>query len=264
MPSAEETVEPVRRYHWETPEYADAFATLLRALDERPYVNGLLRDLAAGYPRSAPAIDWGAGGGDLTRLLLEHFETVYAVEPNPSLRAALASRYPRARVFDGTLQSFAPPTLVALGVISHVYYHVPDHKWGAYTMSAARHLAPDGVLVVVLGDPEAGSNAMLEHFGAPRFDLYRGLADVLRRHREFDFTFTRGPASVRTTSFEDTLTAARFVLCDRDADAFSRPVGEAEFRDYVRTHFWDATTGTGGWPHGVVCCLVRPNPRYGR
>ena len=53
----------------------------------------------------------------------------------------------------------------------------------------------------------------------------------------------RASASITTTSFEDTLTLARFMLCDRDADAFSRPLMEEEFQVYVRGHFW--TTGKG-------------------
>jgi hypothetical protein len=255
-------VQPVQRYYWDTPEYANAFAKFLRALEGRPYVNQVLHDLLTRYPREARAIDWGAGGGDLTQLLLERFATVYAVEPNPTLRAALQARCPLAQVFGGTIMSVTPPTPVEVAVISHVYYHIPDHKWGAHTMRAARYLSTEGVLIVALSDPDGGANQMLEHFGAPRFDLNRGLADVIRLHKEFDFNFTRGPAPVRTNSLEDTLTVARFVLCDRDADSFSRLVTEEEFQEYVRAHFWDAASGTGGWQHGVVCCLIRRNPRY--
>lgn len=33
------------------------------------------------------------------------------------------------------------------------------------------------------------------------------------------------------------------MLCDRAADAFSRPPTEDEFQEYVRGHFWDERTG---------------------
>jgi hypothetical protein len=49
------------------------------------------------------------------------------------------------------------------------------------------------------------------------------------------------------------------VLCDRDEDAFSRLPTEEEFRDYVRTHFWDEARGRGGWDYDVVLCSVRRN-----
>jgi SAM-dependent methyltransferase len=252
-------MQPVQRYHWNTADYAAAFAALLRAIGERVYIHRILRDLMAGYPRTGHAIDWGAGSGDLTALLLEHFEHVYAVEPNPEMRAVLAQRCPQARIFPATIMTATSPAPVQVGVISHVFYHIPDHKWGAHVIHAARCLSPDGVLLVILSDPDAGPNQMLAHFGAPRFDLYASLSETVRRHKEFDFTFSRCPGPVRTSSFEETLQIARFVLCDRDADAFSAPPTEEEFRSYVRTHFWEDGTGTGGWQHDVILCFVRPN-----
>src|SRR5262249_46513502 len=120
-------------------------------------------------------------------------------------------------------------------------------------------LSADGVLLVVLNDPDAGPNRMLVDFGAPRFDLYASLAETVRRHKEFDFAFSRSPCPVRTTSFEETLTIARFVLCDRDEDAFSALPTEDEFRAYVRANFWNEQARTGGWPHDTVLCYVRRN-----
>lgn len=253
----------MERFNWNTPEYAEAFAALLRCSGEKAHFHKVLRALVSNYPKDAHAIDWGAGRGDLTGLLLEHFETVYAVEPNAEMRAVLSSNYPSAQVFDGTIASTAPPAKVGVGLISHVFYHIPDHKWGAYTVRAATHLTVDGVLVVALKDPNSGCNRMLEHFGAPSFNLYRNLAQAIRSHPELDFSFLRHPGSIATASFEDTLRIARFMICDRDADAFSREPGEKEFQDYVRNQFWDEQSGTGGWRHDVVLCVVRRNDRFG-
>jgi hypothetical protein len=254
---------PVKRFYWDTPEYADAFATLLKCTGERVYVYQILRGIFSNYPAESRAIDWGAGGGDLTSLILEHFRCAYAVEPHPGMRTLLATRCPRAQIFDGTIMSMIPPTPVEVGLISHVFYHVPDHKWGAHTIHAANQLTEDGVLIVTLKDPDSGCNQMLEHFGAPRYNLYAGLARVIRLHAEFDFSFTRVPGcSIFTTSFDETLKIARFMLCDRDADAFSRPPTEEEFQEYVRAHFWDEKKGTGGWHYRVVFCFVRRNAVY--
>lgn len=252
----------MQRFDWNTPEYAEAFATLLRCCGERGYLHRFLRELIASYPEEACAIDWGAGGGDLTGLLLEQFRKVYAVEPHPGMRAALASRYPAVEVIDGTIASAVPPTKVDFGLISHVYYHVPDHKWGAYTVHAANQLTPDGALIVALKDPGSGCNRMLEHFGAERFDLYQALAPAIRFHPEFDFSFTRLPGPIVTRSFEETLDIARFMMCDRDADSFRRAPTEAQFQAYVREHFWNERNGTGGWNYNLVLCLVRRNRLY--
>lgn len=252
----------MQRFDWNTPEYAEAFATLLRCSGERVHLHKFIRGILSNYPKNAHAIDWGAGGGDLTGLLLEQVRHVYAVEPNADLRAALALNYPAAQVFDGTIMSTIPPTKIDVGLISHVFYHVPDHKWGAYTIHAANQLSAKGVLIVTLKDPDSGCNRMLEHFGAKSYNLYQGLMKVIRVHPEFDFFFTRLPGSVFTHSFEDTLKIARFMMCDRDADAFSHEPSEMEFQAYVRGQFWNEQTGTGGWRYDVVLCLVRRNALF--
>jgi hypothetical protein len=253
----EETLQPVQRFHWESAEYAEAFATLLRCMGERVSVRQLLRELFAAYPAESHAVDWGAGGGDLTSVMLEHFHHVYAVEPHPGMRAVLATRCPSAQILDGTIMSTVLPTRVEVGLISHVFYRVPDHQWGAYTLHAARQLAEKGTLIITLKDVDSGCNQMLEYFGAPRYDLSGVLAREMRLHAEFACSFLRAPVSITTPSFAETLTIARFMLCDRDAEAFSRPPTEEEFQAYVREHFWDERKGSGGWDCKEVLCCVR-------
>lgn len=252
----------MKRYRWDSTEYAEAFATLLRSYGSREHLYAALRDLLARVPPDAAAIDWGAGSGDLTRVLLERVRTVFAVEPSPTMRDILAANCPAAQVIDGTIMSADPPGRASVAVLSHVLYHIPDHQWGAHVIRAANFLAPEGVLLVVLKDPDSGCNRMLEHFGAPPFDLFAGLARVVRRHKEFDFTFSYRPHSLRTNSFADTLQVARFMMADRAEEAFSWQPTEAQFQEYVRDHFWDEEKHLGGWSIGDVYCLVRRNPRW--
>lgn len=70
------------------------------------------------------------------------------------------------------------------------------------------------------------------------------------------------PGRVRTASLEELLKVARFVLCDRDEDAFPTPPTEAAFQEYVRLRLWDERAGVGGWDFHEVYCLVRPNPFF--
>jgi len=251
---------PVHRFHWDTDEYSAAFSTLLRCTGGRDALRRRIREICLSYPADSLALDWGAGGGDLTTLLLERFRRVYAVEPGAAMRAALAERCPGAHVLDGSLRTASPPAEVAVGVLSHVLYHVPDSEWAECTVRAAGHLARDGVLIVALKAPDSGCNAMLEHFGAPRFDLPARLLPAAGVDPELSLSVERLPASFVTSSFEDTLAIARFMLCDRDADAFARTPTEEEFRDYVRTRFWDDGRGAGGWRYDELLCLVRRTP----
>jgi hypothetical protein len=249
----------VQRYAMNSPEYTDAFSTLAASSGGDSCAEQLVRNLAQGIPRGSCAVDWGAGVGHMTELLLEAIDTVYAVEPNSQRREQLQQNCPRATVIDGTIASFTPPRKVQLGLICHVYYHIPDHKWGAYTIRAARHVAEDGALLITLQAPDSEGARMLAHFGAPPFDLQRNLADVMRAHPEFDFTWSHGRNQISTTSFENTLKIARFMLSDRAEDNYSRAVSESEFRDYVRSHFWNEEQCKGGWNVFLDYCVVRRN-----
>ena len=255
-------MQPVHRFHWGDAAYAEAFATLVRCAGERVAERQILREIFAAYPATSHAVDWGAGSGDLTSLMLEHFHQVYAVEPHPGMRAVLVTRCPRAQIVDGTIMSTVLPTPVEVGLISHVLYHVPDDQWGAYTMHAAKQLTENGLLIVSLKTVDSGCNQMLEAFGAPCYDLQGSLGSVMRQHPEFTFAFRRAPATITTTSFVETLQIARFMVCDRDADAFARPPTEEAFEAYVRAHFWDERQGRGGWECATLFCCVRRNALY--
>lgn len=250
------------RFDWNTDAYAEAFEILLRCSQERLPVYNRLKSLFSNYSTDSSAIDWGAGSGDLTALLLQHFKNVFAVEPNQAMCDIISARCPDATVFESSLIDLAPSERFDIGIISHVLYHIPDYKWGAYIMHAARFLSEQGTLVVTLKNPDSDCNKMLEHFGASSFDLYARLESTIRQHKEFDFTFSRVPGGIKTQSFDDSLTVARFMLCDRDPDAFSGELWEAEFQAYVKQHFWDETLSTGGWAYDVVFCMIKRNPFY--
>jgi len=249
-------------YTSDSPIYAADFQALLRCYDERPGAIPLLDEVVASYGPDAVVVDWGSGSGDLTRWLLARFRTVHAVEPNATLREVLMRSCPQARVIAGTIADADVPMAIDLGFIRHVLYHVPDHKWPAYILRCAARLSPGGVLVVILKHPDTACNAMLEAFGTRRFDLTSINAD-LRRHPEFRVETVAVPGTVATTSVEDTVAIARFMLNDRSPDSYPRPIREDEVRAYVRGHFWDEEHGRGGWRCDALYYLVRRN-RYWR
>ncbi len=245
------------RFHWEDEAYAKAFDTLLGCSGERPFVHAYLENIMQAYPKQGCAVDWGAGSGDICRLLSMHFGTVFAVEPNAALRSCLAESCPNALILNGDLNSAVPPRAVDVGIISHVFYHIPDHKWAAYILKAANYLDDDGALVVFLKDANSDCNHMLEYFGAPRFDLIAALQAMMQKHTEYRYGLERLPGSFYTQSLQDTVDTARLVMCDRDEDAFSKPVYEQSFLDYVAANFWDDSAKRGGWDYDVLALCVR-------
>ena len=46
-------MRPVQRFHWDSAEYAEAFATLVRCAGERVYERQILREIYAAYPAAS-------------------------------------------------------------------------------------------------------------------------------------------------------------------------------------------------------------------
>ncbi|MEW6269710.1 MAG: methyltransferase domain-containing protein [Thermodesulfobacteriota bacterium] len=254
--------EDIRFFDERSAEYAAAFQKLVACdRDGERELLAVVRSVCEGRGRAARAVDWGAGTGRITRELCARFDDVVAVEPSASMRERLAVAAPTARALAATIDDVALPERVEVAVLSHVLYHVPDHLWGATVVRCARQLADDGVLLVVLKHPESGCNAMLEAFGAARYDLYR-LAATLRRHPEYVLELRAAPGRLCTSSLADTLEIARFMLCDRKRTGFTRLPSEREFAAWVARHFWDEARGAGGWDLPQAFALIRPNPAW--
>lgn len=246
-----------QRLTWGDQHYERAFNTLLECSGERPHVHAYLRNVLKDYGRDSRAVDWGAGSGDLTTLLLEQFEHVTAIEPSAVFRSYLEQQCPTASIVNGTLTDHPPLGLVDVGLISHVLYHIPDHKWPACALRAAHQLSRQGVLLMMLKDADSGCNRMLEYFGAPRFNLVERIQPLMAMNRDFNYTVDRVAGSFKTSNLNDTLDIARLMLCDRDEDAFSSVPSEQDFADYVREHFWNDVTGEGGWDYDVMIVAMR-------
>lgn len=100
-----------------SPEYALAFETLLRNL-ECAKKEEILQRIIRNRPRSAKAVDWGAVAG----------HTRMCASGSISVRRRAK---PKAMIIVGSIQRTTLPDQVDLGLISHVYYHILDHKWAA-------------------------------------------------------------------------------------------------------------------------------------
>jgi len=96
---------------------------------------------SVGLPRDAVVLDLGAGTGKLTRVLLEHFDHVIAVEPLPAMRALIP---PEAEMLDGTAESIPLADASLDGVFCGESFHWFD--WSRALPEIARVLRPGGAL----------------------------------------------------------------------------------------------------------------------
>jgi SAM-dependent methyltransferase len=131
------------------------------------------------YP--APIIDWllsstpnrvvdlGAGTGKLTRALVGRVGAVIAVEPDPGMRAALATVLPGVPVLAGTGEQIPLPDRCVDAVIAAQAWHWVDATIAV--PEVARILAPGGMLGLVWNDRDESDpwvavlTDMLDDFG---------------------------------------------------------------------------------------------------
>ena len=224
-----------------------------------------LGDRLAVWTRDVPrgiAVDWGAGTGRASAWLCERFDRVFAVEPSPTLRASIERAAPAACIVAGDLEEASLPAQIDFGLINHVLYHVPEADWGRLALACAARLSATGALCISLKHPSAGCGDMMEHFGAPRFDLF-ALLDAFRDQSAFSIAFATSPGRLTMHSLEDTVAVARFVLSDRPAEDFGHLASEAAFRAHIRNHYWNEETQRGGWDNPKVYATIRRNPLGG-
>ena len=102
--------------------------------------------LLAGCGGIGDVVDLAAGTGKLTRVLQPHAQSIVAIEPSPSMRAAFRRATEGVEVLDGRAEAMpledASVDLVTVGAAFHWF------RPAAALMEIARVLRPGGALVV--------------------------------------------------------------------------------------------------------------------
>lgn len=179
------------------------------------------------------ALDLGAGSGQATGPILERFERVIAVEPDPDM-AALIPPHHRLEVKVEGAEAFASAEPVD-AAISATAFHWMDHR--SVGVMLARTLRPGGVFLCfgygpfVVKAPE-GVQRLLEVESAlwdrhvdPRLSGWRPYPDLMRESGAFasiqplDFSFERDM---------DAEDAAGLFLTTSYASALARETGDEE------------------------------------
>jgi SAM-dependent methyltransferase len=104
-----------------------------------------------GLASSSTVLELGAGTGKLTRLLVDEFTDVAAVEPDPHMRSWFRKLCPRAVVLAGIAEALpiAPRSVDAVFVAEA--FHWFDHRRAVTEI--ARVLRPGGALVLMWNRP---------------------------------------------------------------------------------------------------------------
>jgi SAM-dependent methyltransferase len=111
-------------------------------------------------------LDVGAGTGKLTRLLADRAEQVVAVEPDPQMRAVLASAVPAAEVAEGSAERLPLPDASVDAIFAGQAFHWfvrPDAD-----RELARVLRPGGVVGLLWNLPDHRVDWVTELYHAIR------------------------------------------------------------------------------------------------
>ncbi len=141
-------IDPARSFDRAAVEYESA----------RPGYPAALLDFVP-LSRDAEVLDLGAGTGKLTRVLVERYRRVVAVEPLHAMRAILDEVVPSAESLPGSAESIPLADASVDGVFAAQAFH-----WFANDAAVgeiARVLRPDGVLALVWNEPDDTSPSPL-------------------------------------------------------------------------------------------------------
>ena len=166
-------------------------------------------------PREGPVADVGAGTGKLTRVLVERFGEVWAVEPDERMRAVLAASLPGARVVAGTAEAIP----LADASLAAVFIGDAFHWFEAARAVAelSRVLRAGGGVVLLWNDwwevepplPERALALLAEPF------VRSGRAAAVAEARPWQEAFAAAPF----TPFEELRIEWELVLVARDLSA---------------------------------------------
>lgn len=238
--------------------YLEALDMFLSGTDEKATTHAYLRRVVDRLPARRTLLDIGAAQGTTTRYLAPYFERVVCVEPSEPMRRALARACPQAEVVAEPVGEARVDARADLALLSHVLYYIPRTQWAVTTARVMEWVAPGGVLLVLLQNPDNACMRMVRHFTGRHFDVRElvgelaALAPGLVGRTGLDVV----PARYHGRSLEETLTVADFLLSVPDAPSPTREAVEA----YVRRHF-DNEDGTYTFRHDQhVLSIERPAP----
>jgi hypothetical protein len=230
--------------------YRQALGRFLAGSDEKAVTHAYLDHVVAALPRRRVLLDVGPADGTTTRHLAPSFERTVCIEPSEPMRRALRRNCPDAVVLPDPVLEAEPGVTADLALLSHVLYYVPAEQWTATVLRIMEWVAPGGLLLVLLQNPDNPCMNMVRHFTGCRFDLGELARELAGAPPGLvgEVALDTLPARYTGSGLGETVEVAEFHLTLPPPLGDGTPPPRDSVEDYVRRHF---LTPEGGYtiPH---------------
>ncbi|MEV5882182.1 methyltransferase domain-containing protein [Streptomyces sp. NPDC052020] len=238
--------------------YRRALSRFLAGSDEKAVTHAYLDHVVAALPRRRALLDVGPADGTTTRHLAPSFERTVCIEPSEPMRRALRRNCPDAVVLPDPVLEAEPGVTADLALLSHVLYYVPAEQWTATVLRVMEWVAPGGLLLVLLQNPDNACMTMVRHFTGCRFDLGELARELAGAPPGLvgDVALDTLPARYTGSRLSETVEVAEFHLNLPPPLGDGTPPPRDSVEDYVRRHF---LTAEGGYtiPHEQDVLRIR-------
>ncbi len=228
-------------YDSETEKYHQAFEVFLQHTDQKVNAKKRLDQLVKQIPHRQVFIDAGAGNGQVTSWYAgmweeTKFNKTIAIEPNISLCEELRLTCPDCEVLPEKIWSAKPKALGDLILCSHVFYYIKRHEWLPNLQKLVSWLSDEGLLVIILQNPQTDCMQMLEHFFGQRYNLWELKEQFCAQSsNDYQLDIDLVEARITTEDFDSAYLIAEFML--NLIPIPSPPPLRRELEQYVRKQF---------------------------
>lgn len=186
----------------------------------------------ASLPKRQAFLDVGAGGGHLTIPVSEEFMTTTVVEPDPRQAAMFRTRCPNFQVYNEDWTNVhLENEQFDLILCSHVLYYIPRGAWMGTIEKMYRHLAPGGILIIVMQSPYGEVARFYNTFTPYDIPIVELEAEAISRYGKEAVMLENFQNVIFTDSLNDMVEIGLFLLVDRHYRAHS-PEIRRYFQDY--------------------------------
>jgi hypothetical protein len=138
---------------------------------------------------------------------------------------------------EGSIGETEIASIADLVLCSHVLYYIPQKDLTDTLERLTSWLGVYGVVVVILGNPNADVIALPREFFGSNIDLASALQEFKARHDNFEIVTHTLNCEVVVDDLESACTLARFFLSDYPD--WGKTVTRRRVEEYVRSHFSD-------------------------